>query len=320
MHKVSIIIPNYNHSVYLKQRIESVLNQTYQDFEVILLDDCSTDNSGVVLSGYAKHPKVAHLIINTNNSGSTFKQWEKGIKLAQGKYIWIAESDDFANLCFLEKLVPIIESNPKIGIAYCQSYKVDENGMNIGNMIEWTNDLDNARWKTDYTNNGLAELEKYFIYKNTIPNASAAIFRKAAIVLNRKLHKFFLCGDKYFYTQILLRNDIAFCAEPLNYYRFHTNTVRKKINHYNLLKEVMIWLRLVFYHIEITPAIKYKILDKSWGFSAFFILIDNSYSFHKKLCFLLFAAFTNKMFFFYMIKMFVLYKKNKMFEQQTEKN
>ena len=88
---VSVIVPCYNHAPYLKQRIESILNQTYQNFELILLDDVSPDESGEILLSYKDHPKVSHCIINERNSGSTFHQWNKGIALAQGELIWIAE-------------------------------------------------------------------------------------------------------------------------------------------------------------------------------------------------------------------------------------
>jgi glycosyltransferase involved in cell wall biosynthesis len=77
MPKVSVIIPNYNHARYLRGRIESVLRQTYRDFEVILLDDCSTDDSRSILGEYVKDPRV-RIDFNEVNSGSTFKQWNKG--------------------------------------------------------------------------------------------------------------------------------------------------------------------------------------------------------------------------------------------------
>ena len=95
MPKVSVIVPNYNHAKYLNQRIDSILNQTYTDFELILLDDCSTDDSREVLLSYKEHPKVTHVVFNDKNSNCTFKQWEKGIKLAKGKYIKFLDSDDF---------------------------------------------------------------------------------------------------------------------------------------------------------------------------------------------------------------------------------
>ena len=80
---VSVIIPNYNHAPYLRQRIDSVLQQDYQDFEVILLDDCSKDDSRQVLENYRDHPKVSHVVYNEQNTGNTFIQWERGINLAE---------------------------------------------------------------------------------------------------------------------------------------------------------------------------------------------------------------------------------------------
>jgi glycosyltransferase involved in cell wall biosynthesis len=105
---ISIIVPNFNHASFLKERPDSVFNQTYQDFEVILLDDCSTDNSLEVLQEYANHPKVAHFVINEQNTGSTFKQWKKGIELAKGEWIWIAESDDWCEPSLLQELPKLI--------------------------------------------------------------------------------------------------------------------------------------------------------------------------------------------------------------------
>lgn len=102
---VSVILPNYNHVVYLKERIESILNQTYQNFELILLDDCSADNSCDILNAYKEHPKVSALVLNEKNTGNTFLQWDRGIRLAKGKYVWIAESDDTADIHFLEATV-----------------------------------------------------------------------------------------------------------------------------------------------------------------------------------------------------------------------
>lgn len=97
---VSIIIPNFNHAAYLEQRIESVLKQTFQEFELILLDDSSTDKSWEIMMHYADHPLVSHCIRNEINSGSPFKQWKKGFDLAKYDLIWIAESDDFSSCIY----------------------------------------------------------------------------------------------------------------------------------------------------------------------------------------------------------------------------
>jgi glycosyltransferase involved in cell wall biosynthesis len=125
---ISVIVPNFNHAPYLEQRIESILNQTFQDFELILLDDCSTDSSVEVLKRYAEHPKLSHLVINEQNSGSTFRQWDKGIALAKGEYVWIAESDDVADPFFLETISKFINNQTDIGLAYTQSRLIDSKG------------------------------------------------------------------------------------------------------------------------------------------------------------------------------------------------
>lgn len=80
MPTVSVIVPNYCHAPYLEQRIESILQQTFQDFELILLDDCSTDGSREILERYRNHPKVSGIFYNERNSGSPFKQWKRGCR------------------------------------------------------------------------------------------------------------------------------------------------------------------------------------------------------------------------------------------------
>ena len=87
---LSVIIPNYCHARYLKERIESILAQSYQDFELIILDDCSTDNSREIIEQYRSNPRVKHIVYNEQNSGSPFVQWQRGFTLASGEYIWIA--------------------------------------------------------------------------------------------------------------------------------------------------------------------------------------------------------------------------------------
>ena len=117
----SVIIPNYNHSSFLRQRIDSVLNQHYPHFELIILDDNSTDGSRDVIENYRNSTKVSHIVYNEQNSGSPFLQWKKGIELAQHDWIWIAESDDFAATGFLEQAVKTIGQSATPCIFYVDS-------------------------------------------------------------------------------------------------------------------------------------------------------------------------------------------------------
>jgi glycosyltransferase involved in cell wall biosynthesis len=229
MPRVSVIVPNYNHAQFLRQRLESIFSQTYQDFELILLDDASTDQSQAILNQYAADRRV-QTHFNTINSGSPFKQWNKGLSLAQGEYIWIAESDDYADPLLLEKLVEQLDQDPSIGVAYCQSWKVDRNGNLLSSLAEWTENLDSTRWQSDFRNFGIQECEHYLCRKNTIPNASAVVFRHSLVeTLDPEIEQFRLCGDWLFWIKLLLKSDVAFVAHPLNYFRSHGNTCRSKL-------------------------------------------------------------------------------------------
>lgn len=224
---VSVIIPNYNHARFLKQRIESVLSQTYQDFELILMDDCSRDGSRDILNSYRAHPKVSHIIFNDVNSGSTFKQWKKGIEHSQGDWIWIAESDDYADSTLLSELVDRVGQDRNLVIAYSQSYQVDEEGGILRDLNFHTDPLDEFHWKADYTNEGLREIKQYLLYKNTIPNASAVIFKKSAYLeADKSFENMRLCGDWMLWVQLLKKGSLAFCSKPLNFFRTHGATTR----------------------------------------------------------------------------------------------
>ena len=240
MPKVSVIIPNYNHSRFLPQRLESVLNQTYQDFELILLDDCSTDNSRDILDQYRNHPRVSMVDYNKQNSGSTFKQWEKGISYSTGEYIWIAESDDYCDLTFLSELVPLLDKYAHASIVYCQSVSVDEKNMGLYNWLEHTNIFQPNIWQNNFCIQGSDAILNFFIYRNILPNASSAIFRKSAylsstgIDTNKTLN-----GDWLLWVKLLESNSLVFVAKALNYFRQHNNKATgKNTKNFNNLKEI----------------------------------------------------------------------------------
>lgn len=214
---VSVIIPNYNHALYLQKRIDSVLEQTYRDFEVILLDDCSTDKSRELIEQYRSDPKVACIVYNEINSGGTFQQWVKGIKLAKGEYIWIAESDDFAAPTFLETAVKSFQSN-NCSVFYSQSYIINEFGTIQGIWNE-----NSLIYNIDFEMDGNVLIQKYMTFENIIPNASAVVFRKELLnsELKKNLMSFKINGDWFLWINLILKGTCTFSCQPLNYFRRH---------------------------------------------------------------------------------------------------
>ncbi|TNJ45773.1 glycosyltransferase family 2 protein [Tamlana fucoidanivorans] len=250
--KVSVIIPNYNHAPFLQQRFDTVFNQTFQDFEVILLDDASTDGSLELLQRYAQHPKVSQLVLNTKNSGSPFKQWKKGIDLAQGAYIWIAESDDYCELNFLETLLKLFEKNTVL--VYCASEIINFLGEQEGRHV-WADALDKKRWTKSYTNTGENEILEYLRFRNTITNASAVVFKKKAVDdIAFPVHMTF-CGDWYIWIELLKQGEIAYTCQRLNYFRRHRDTTKS-------VKPLPLEQKRVHEYIEI-------VMKHSNGFSRF---------------------------------------------------
>ena len=218
---VSVIVPNYNHGSYLKERIDSILNQTFKDFELIVLDDCSTDNSRDIINEYATHPKVKKVIFNDKNSGSPFLQWRKGVALARGEWIWIAESDDRAEKEFLETLLNAIPAGKKIGIVYCDS-KIIQDGVVMQETFASLKNkrFTSSRWSNNYENNGTDEIEEYLLPGGTINNTSAVLFNGEIL---KKADPFDMTlryiGDKYAFVKVLAASDVQYVKNALNYFR-----------------------------------------------------------------------------------------------------
>ena len=217
---VSVIIPNYNHAKFLDERIQSVLHQTYQNFELIILDDKSSDNSVEVINQYKDDPHVSQIIVNEVNSGSSFRQWHKGFEVAKGDIVWIAESDDACDVTLLEKLVRGYVEHDAV-MAFCKSYQYDVQGKRSYYELQ---DL-----LADETSMpGKAFISEYMISKNVVANASSVIFnRAAAMSVDKQYMTMRGEGDFLFWIELMEKGNVYFCSERLNYFRFHeTNTTQ----------------------------------------------------------------------------------------------
>ncbi len=204
-----------------------MFGQTFQDFEVILLDDASTDGSLDILNLYKDHPKVSHLIVNKVNSGSPFKQWKKGIELAKGEYIWIAESDDFCELVFLESVIQSFTKD--IGLIYCQTKDVDEKGNVLLDRVNYTSDFQPNYWQSDFEMDGNVFIQKVFLIKNVIPNASAVVFKKTLAkpsFFTESLLQMKMCGDWFYWLQLTKSTKVKFVNSHFNYFRDHRSISR----------------------------------------------------------------------------------------------
>lgn len=241
--RVSVVVPNYNYAHLLRDRIASIRSQTIAPYEIIVLDDASSDNSLEVIKQMQAAGEL-HLAKNAVNSGSVFKQWQKGVALARGEYVWIAEADDLSDEHFIETALQAF-ADPELVMSYTESRQLNEHGEVIAEHYrDYLSDLEPKRWLSPYIKSGLDEITQVMSVKNSVPNVSAVLFRRENLLhcLNRHIaeisaHHF--AGDWALYVRLLEQGKIAFNPAPLNQHRRHGNSVTSGLNKARHLQEVI---------------------------------------------------------------------------------
>ena len=244
LHRVSVVVPNYNYERHIRERLESVCQQRYPIYELIVLDDQSTDNSVPVIEDYLKTLTFDRsFILNEKNSGSVFQQWKRGLELSCGDLVWIAEADDLCDIGMLDALVPAF-NDPDVVLAYCQSQQIDECGTVLANdYLDYTSDVSD-KWKDDHVADGLEEIGHALSIKNTIPNVSAVVFRRTALLaafesIGDQLFDYRVAGDWLVYLHVLRQGKAFFCCRSLNQHRRHTVSVTKATAVQKHMQEVL---------------------------------------------------------------------------------
>jgi len=229
--KVSVVVPNYNYENYLCKRLRSIIGQQYPIYEIIFLDDASSDNSVTLAKGllteYWGHSKI---LVNKVNSGSVFRQWIKGIELSQGDYIWIAEADDFASSLMLEKLMGSFREDKQVVLSFCDSMFVDERdewqGFYSDAHVQYAHDSE-ARGYVEGIYDGKLYIKQYLSFRNSIPNVSAVVLKNDAIKKEylSQLAVFQSCGDWYLYIAVLIAGKVSCNTMPMNFFTRHSQGV-----------------------------------------------------------------------------------------------
>lgn len=234
LEKVTVSVPNYNYDKYIGERLRSIFAQHYPVFEVLVLDDCSPDNSIEVINATAAaYQRKINLIVNQENSGSVFKQWKKGTDLARGDYLWIAEADDSAAPEFLST---ILSGDNGFDLGYTDSKQIDENNTHLADNYRYYYDADmQACLDKPGVYEGKYIVESCLAIKNQFMNVSSILFKtssiKECISSNiNKLLSFKVAGDWYIYVQLLLSegSKVKIIGNNLNVHRRHSGSVTRQ--------------------------------------------------------------------------------------------
>jgi len=242
--KISVVVPNYNYSQYIEQRLASIRDQSIPIFELIILDDASSDISVSKISEWLSTNQTdARVVINHKNSGSVFSQWKQGVSIATGDYIWIAEADDLSDSDFLETVMPpFIQDN--VVLSYCDSQQINSIGLvQAKNYQEYLSSASKDKWNNPYVENGVEECKTSLAILNTIPNVSAVVFKRGIIskVLNEnfdEISQYTKAGDWVVYLRTLVHGSIAFSPRTANLHRRHDESVIGNSVRKSLLQEI----------------------------------------------------------------------------------
>ncbi len=214
--KVSIILTSYNYGRYLKDTVNSVLNQTFTDWELIIVDDCSTDNSVEIISEFANSDTRIRVIRNYENQGLA-AAIQTGLIAATGEWVAFLESDDLWRQDYLQKKLEAAEMFPKAGFIYNNVEFFDKNADNVRAKFQ----------RLIHKNRRLEYPRKMFYsfgYENPVLTMSSVMVRREfldGLNFDTPIDKLL---DWYLYIQIARRTYFYYTDEPLTLWRQHSDS------------------------------------------------------------------------------------------------
>lgn len=223
MPKVSVVVPNYNHGAFLPQRIDSILAQTYPHVDVLLLDDCSSDDSREVIADYCRRfPDRVRAIYNDTNSGNVFRQWRKGMENVDGELVWICESDDFCEPDFLEQLVPWF-ADRSINIAFGRIQFADAQGKFQAGLDAYREGAEPGIWNTPLARPASRWFAGGFGVNNVIANVGGCVLRRQELreEIWSEAQTYRVLGDWFLYCHLAGGGQIAYEPGAVAYFRQH---------------------------------------------------------------------------------------------------
>jgi glycosyltransferase involved in cell wall biosynthesis len=220
---VSFVVPCYKLAHFLPECVDSILSQTYSNLEVLIMDDCSPDNTAEVARSF-QDPRVKH-IRNNPNLGH-LRNYNKGISMTRGKYVWLISADDYLRKPYIvERYVNLFDAHPKVGYSICPGYGVQD-GVETELLGYYA-----ARGDRDRIISGRALLKK-LLQSNFVLCASGMVRRECYEKISYFPPDMPWCGDWYLWCLFAMHYNVAYFAEPMVCYRKHdlnmTNTLWQK--------------------------------------------------------------------------------------------
>jgi len=212
---VTFVVPCYNYAHFLTACVNSILAQDYENFEVLIMDNCSTDNTPEVAQSF-RDPRVRH-IRNESNVGST-QNFNKGLTLARGKYVWLLSADDLLRSSkVLGRYVDVMERDADVGFVFCRA--VELLGQTEGAISKWADcGEQDCRWN-----------EPTFLLRLI---ESCCVILSSVMIRKECLERVGMfptdlpySDDWYLLSMLAMHYAVAYSSAPMVYYRIHDKSL-----------------------------------------------------------------------------------------------
>lgn len=211
---ITVIVPVYNVEKYLERCVESIINQTYKNLEIILVDDGSTDNSGNICDEYAK--KDSRIIVIHKENGGQATARNMALDIAKGKYIAFADSDDWVDISIYEKLYNALICN-NANISVCARYNVYDGGKTESAFVETESKILPSE----------EAIKKILTYENMDAAPCDKLF-DAELLKNIRFPVGYICEDiPFVFNAVIKAQTVAYINEPLYFYLQRSGSTSK---------------------------------------------------------------------------------------------
>ncbi len=207
--KVSVVIPSYNSAAYLGETIESVLAQQYDDYELIVCDNASSDGTSAVIAS-KKHPRLDHRRFEEYVGQAA--NWNRCLDLARGEYVVLLHADDMIAPLFLSRAARILDDHPEVGLVHCAVQHVNQQGQPL---------LVQQLYSEDRISSG-AELFRKLLFEGCVVNPAGVMVRRCVYEQVGRFTEEIVWGvDWHMWLRIALSTGAAYLSAPLSKYRQH---------------------------------------------------------------------------------------------------
>lgn len=264
--RVSVVVTCYNYGRFVAEAVDSLLGQTFQELEVIVVDDASPDNSrAVLLERYSDNPRVK-LILHEQNQGH-IRSYNEGLAMAQGEFMGVLAADDF---CLrpdaVARQVAVFDAHPRVGFVFSAYAMVDVESKPFRSFQPFAH---------DYVRNGFDEFRS-LMFANYIPHSGTLVRRSAHAEIGYYDVALPHAGDWDLWLRVASRFDVGYISEQLFAYRVHgTNMSIARYSPAHANREVLLTIQKAFAALPVnTPAdiraqhqtaIHRALLKTTWG-------------------------------------------------------